>query len=140
MTPTTETAIIEKLESLGIFKSVLSVSEVAGEQVNAQLTPAAYVGFGGYSVEDSSANHTATKISETWNVYIVAKNARQRAHKESRGEALTLARSAFVAIAGLIPEGARHPLEPVSPSERVAWASGFTWITLSFSHQSVLKA
>lgn len=138
MTPETELALLARLEGLG-FKSIMSVSEAVGG-VNSQMSPAAFVGFGGYSVEESSVDSKASRIEEIWNIYIVSKQAKQKGHQEGRSEALTLARAAFLAVAGFIPANSRNPFVPISPSDSPTWDSGFSWITLTFSHQTVLKA
>jgi hypothetical protein len=138
LTPLTEAALLARLDGLG-FKSVLSVSDAVGG-VNSQLAPAAFVGFGGYSVEESSADSRASRVEEVWNIYIVTKQAKQKGAQEGRSESLTLARAAFLAIAGFIPSHSKSPFVPISPSDSPSWDSGFSWITLTFTHQTILKA
>jgi hypothetical protein len=140
MTPATETAILAALEATGHFKAVASIAEASTQAVNSQTTPAAYVGFGGYDVLEVNSTRKATRINERWLVYVVSKQARQKGQQQARSEALDLASAAFSALAGMIPEGSAKPLEPVTPGERPAWDSGFSWVPLAFTHTTVLKS
>jgi len=139
MTPATETALVQALESTGLFKAVLSVSEAASQSVSAQITPAAYVGFDGFAVDEVSASKQAARITERWTVFVVAKQAKPKGQQQARSEALDLARGAFLALSGLALSGS-NPLIPVTPGERPSWDSGFTWIPLAFTHTTVLKS
>jgi hypothetical protein len=146
MTPAVESAIIAKLAALEatgakLFRRVASISEASTQVTSAQITPAAYVGFDGFKVNDVNSDSTNSKIEESWAVIIVVKSAKQGdGGKDGRDDGIALARAAYKALSGSFPIEGGRPLVPVTPKERPAWDGGFYWLPLSFTRQSVINA
>jgi len=142
MNPMIESSIVERLESLGIFRVVKPYSEISPKSVSSQITPAAYVGFDGYRVDKVNAAATAVNLEERWSVVIVVKSVRQGdGGKTAREDALPLAHACIQALLGFVPEldGSHRPLIPVT-AEQPLFDSGFFWLPLAFSRHTIITS
>lgn len=143
MTPEVEDALIAQLENLGLFRAVKSVADISAQNVSAQITPAAYVGFDGYRVTKTSSDGTGATLDETWAVVVVVKSAKQGdGGKDGRENGLSLARSALKSLSGLVPIPAEpyRVMTPVTPSQQPVWDAGFLWVPIAFTHQTTINA
>ncbi len=131
-----EREILDRLEEIdGVFVRSLAGLGRIGEK--GQATPAVFLVYSGYGVDQNRVDGASSRITQTWLTVIAVRNVTSAEGQEAREDAGEIANRVFAKLAGFKPASAEGPLRLASapPAE---YADGFFYLPLAWEVQVVL--
>lgn len=128
-----------RLESLGIFKDVLTAADLADLEERQQQTPGVSVIYQGIVIDDTAHSSKAAKIRDRVGI-VITETFTQYDAANLYAKAAPLTEQTIGRLIGWTPEGYMHPLTLAGAPEPLFTEEGFAYFPLEFDIKRTIRA